>query len=78
MHGVFFLAYIRRRLSSRLCFHVFWEAERDKVFLLSEPGLLKENLGLTGNLKQVIFTLQYIYTIHAMILTPFGINRLPF
>ena len=27
-----FLAYIRRRLSSRFCFHVFWEAGRDRVF----------------------------------------------
>ena len=26
----FLLAYIRRRLSSRLRFHVFWEAGRDK------------------------------------------------
>ena len=35
-----FLAYIRRRLSSRLCFHVFWEAGRDRVFMVSEPGLI--------------------------------------
>jgi len=35
-----FLTYIRHRLSSRLCFHVFWEAGRDRVFLVSEPGLL--------------------------------------
>jgi len=34
-----FLANIRRRLSSRLCCHVFWEAGRDRIFLVSEPGL---------------------------------------
>ena len=49
-----FLAYIRRRPSSRLRFHVFWEAGCDMIFLISEPGLLKEDLVLTGNLKQVI------------------------
>ena len=60
-----FLAYIRRRPSSRLRFCVFWEAGRDRVFLVSEPGSTeKENLDLTGNLKQVIFTLQYTYTTH--------------
>jgi len=32
------LAYIRRRLSSRFRFHIFWKAERDRVFLASEPG----------------------------------------
>ena len=52
-----FLAYIRRRLSSRLRFHVFWEAGRDRVFLVSEPGLLKKDLVLTDNLKQAIVTL---------------------
>jgi len=35
----------------------------------------KENLDLTGNLKQVIVTLQYTYTILTMILTPFGIDH---
>ena len=34
-----FLAYIYRRLSSRLRFHVFWEARRYRVFVVSEPGL---------------------------------------
>ena len=56
MRGVF---------SSRTCvptlvvtlFHVFWEVGRDRIFLVSEPGLLKENLVLFGNLKQVILTL---------------------
>ena len=33
-----FLAYIRRRPSSRLRFCVFWKAGRDRVFLISEPG----------------------------------------
>ena len=33
-----FLAYIRRRPSSRLRFRVFWEAGRDRIFLVSEPG----------------------------------------
>ena len=81
-----FLAYIRRRLSSRLCFHVFWETGRDRVFLVSEPGFRlamlnldfcfrKRDLVLTDNLKQAIVTLQYTYTIHTMILTPFGIDR---
>ena len=59
-----FLAYIRLWLSSQLRFHVFWEAGGDRVFLVSEPGLLKENLVLIGNLKQLIFTLQYTYLIH--------------
>ena len=35
----------------------------------------KINLVHTGNLKQVTFTLQYTYTIHTMILTPFEIGR---
>ena len=73
-----FLAHIRRRLSSRLRFCVFWEAGRDRVFLVSEPVRHKTDLILTGNLKQVIVTLQYTYAIHMMILTPFGIDRLPF
>jgi len=65
------LAYIRRRLSSRLRFRVFWEAERDRIFLVSEPGFRlatwlltlsfrKRDLVLIGNLKQVIFILQCI------------------
>jgi len=33
-----FLAYMRRRLVSRLRSSVFWEAGRDRVFLVSEPG----------------------------------------
>jgi len=47
------------RFSSRLRSHVFWEAERDRVFLVSEPCLIKEDLVLTTKLKQVILTLQY-------------------
>ena len=74
----YFLVYIRRWLSSRLCFHVFWEAGRDRIFLVSEPCLLKEDLILTGYLRQVIFALQYTYTIHTMILTQFGVDRPPF
>ena len=38
-----FLAYIRRRLSSRLCFHVFWEAGRDIkgiIFMLGSCMIL--------------------------------------
>jgi len=36
--GDSFLAYIHRRLSSWLRFHIFWEAGRERVFLESEPG----------------------------------------
>ena len=36
------------------CFHVFWEAGRDRVFLVSEPGLLKEDPILIGDLIHVI------------------------
>jgi len=32
------LTYIRRRLSPWLCFHIFWEAGRDRVILVSKPG----------------------------------------
>ena len=81
MWGIF-LAYVRRRLSSRFRFHVFWEAEHDRVFLILEPGFRlaillfsQEDLVLTSDQRQVIFTLQYTYTIHMKILTPFGIDR---
>ena len=46
-----FLAYIRHRPSSRLCFYVFWEAARDRIFLVSESGLLKKDLALTCDLR---------------------------
>jgi len=32
------LTYIRRRLSSRLHFHIFWEVGRKKVFLVSKSS----------------------------------------
>jgi len=71
------LAYMYRRLSSRLCFHVLWEAEHDRVSLVSEPAFYlrffsfhKNDLVLTCNLKHAILTLHYTYTIHIMILTP--------
>ena len=81
-----FLAYIRRRLVSRLRSSVFWEAGRDRVILVSEPRFStcdveflllfrKGDLVLTGYLRQVTFTLQYTYTILLIILTPFGIDR---
>ena len=40
------LAFIHRRLLSRLRFHIFWEAGRDRIFLV-----LKEDLVLTFDLK---------------------------
>ena len=56
----------------------FGKRGRDRIFLISEPGLFKKDQVRTGNLKQVIITLQYTYTIHTMILIQFGINRAPF
>jgi len=41
------LAYIRRRLSSRLCFHVFWKAGRDicpaEKLNTAEHALIKDS-----------------------------------
>ena len=45
---------MHRRLVSRLRSSVFWEAGRDRVFLVSEPGLQKRDLVHTGNLQQAI------------------------
>ena len=59
-------------------FHVFWEAGHDRVFLVSEPGLLKKDLVNSANLKQATVTMQCIYAIHTMILTPLGIDCPPF
>jgi len=69
-----FLAYVHRRLSLRLCFHVFWEAGHDRDSLVSESGLLKKDLVNTGNLKQTIVIILCTYTIYTMILTPLGID----
>jgi len=33
------LAYMRRRLSSRPRYSAFWEAEYNRIFLISKPGL---------------------------------------
>ena len=64
MRGVFFSRTYIADLRRDSVFHVFWEAGHDRVFLISEPGL-----------KQIIVTLQYTYTIHTMILTPFRIDH---
>jgi len=56
MRGVFF-SRIYIADSHRLNFRVYWEAGHDKVFLVTEPGLLKEKLVLTSNLKRAIVTL---------------------
>ena len=72
------LAYICSRLSSRLQFYVFWEAGHDRVFLVSESGLLKKDLVHTSNWKQAIVTMQCTYAIHTIILTPLGIDCPPF
>jgi len=39
-----FLAYMSRRLSLRLRFHVFWEAGLNRVFLVSELGSIENGL----------------------------------
>ena len=44
---------------------------RDRVFLISEPILTWKDLVLTGDLRRVILTLQYTYTIHTIILSPY-------
>ena len=72
-----FLAYIRRRLSSRLCFHVFWEAGRDRFFLVSEPGF---DVNRTWFLPIIWTSYNYtaIYIYYPMILYPLWINCPPF
>jgi len=42
-----FSSHIRRRLTSRLHFPIFQEAGHDRIFLVSESSLLKEDLVLT-------------------------------
>ena len=52
---------------------IHWRFETWSMGWSEDPYLV-----LTSNLKQVIVTLQYTYTVHPMILTPFGIDRSPF
>ena len=47
----------------------------DRIFLISEPDLLKGDLVLADDLRQVILTLQLTYNIHTMILSPWRINH---
>ena len=73
-----FLAYIHRRLSSRLRSSVFWEVEYDRFFLVSEPD---STFNFWHNIPcsyvwpemRYIHTTIYI-TIHTMMLSPLG-NR---